>query len=192
MLRRKIRSGAALLAAVLLVSVSACGTAPPDRAASGGGIGMAAGAIIGVLTGGVSVLAGALIGGTAGAVTGALTKPDEIDLGEPVWKRWLRPAETAERPAAGPADNAGPAYKAGPADNRVARLGDTDVEVRPLVQGIQRGLTQLGYDPGTADGRTGPKTRLAIARYQKDHKLLIDRRASAELLRHIEARTSSG
>ena len=33
----------------------------------------------------------------------------------------------------------------------MARLGETDAEVRPLVQGIQRGLTRLGYDPGTAD-----------------------------------------
>ena len=178
MVRRNFRSGAALLAAAILVS--ACGTAPPDRAASGGGIGMATGAIIGVLTGGVSVLAGALIGGTAGAVTGAVTTPDEIDLGEPIWKRWLRPANTAQRPAAGPADH------------NVARLGDSDAEVRPLVQGIQRGLTRLGYDPGSADGRTGPKTRLAIARYQKDHKLLVDRRASPELLRHIETQTGSG
>ncbi len=178
MLRRNFRSGAALVAAALLVS--ACGTAPPDRAASGGGIGMATGAIIGALTGGVSVLAGALIGGTAGAVTGAVTTPDEIDLGEPIWKRWLRPANTAQRPAAGPADKS------------VARLGESDAEVRPLVQGIQRGLTRLGYDPGTADGRTGPKTRLAIARYQKDHKLLVDRRVSAELLRHIETQTGSG
>ncbi len=178
MLRRNFRSGAALIAAMILVS--ACGTAPPDRAVSGGGIGMAAGAVIGVLTGGVSVLAGALIGGTAGAVVGAVTNPDEIDLGEPIWKRWLRPANTAARPAAGPADN------------NVARLGDTDARVRPLVQGIQQGLTRLGYDPGTADGRTGPKTRLAIARYQKDHQLLIDRRATAELLRHIETQTGNG
>ena len=181
MLRRNIRSGAGILAAVFLVSVSlsGCGTAPPDRAASGGGIGMAAGAVIGVLTGGLSVLAGALIGGTAGAVTGAVTTKDEIDLGEPIWKRWLRPAKTAERPA-------------GPADHEVARLGDTDAQIRPLVQGIQQGLTRLGYDPGGADGRTGPKTRLAIARYQKDHKLLIDRRATPELLRHIETQTGSG
>jgi peptidoglycan hydrolase-like protein with peptidoglycan-binding domain len=181
MLRRNIRSSAGILAAVFLVSISlsGCGTAPPDRAASGGGIGMAAGAVIGVLTGGLSVLAGALIGGTAGAVTGAVTTKDEIDLGEPIWKRWLRPAETAERPA-------------GPANHNVARLGDTDAQIRPMVQGIQQGLTRLGYDPGGADGRTGPKTRLAIARYQKDHKLLIDRRATPELLRHIETQTGTG
>ena len=72
-----LRRGAIFLAASLIVS--ACGTAPPERAASGGGIGMATGAIIGALTGGVSVLAGALIGGTAGAVTGAVTNPDEIN-----------------------------------------------------------------------------------------------------------------
>lgn len=188
MLRRNFRSGAALLAAMLLVS--ACGTAPSDRAASGGGIGMAAGAVIGVLTGGVSVLAGALIGGTAGAVTGAVTNPDEVNLGEPIWKRWLRPASTAERGPAGAESQI--VAPSGVAPSGVARLGDTDAQVRPLVQGIQQGLTRLGYDPGAADGRTGPKTHLAIARYQKDHKLLIDRRVSPELLRHIEAQTDNG
>jgi gas vesicle protein len=32
-------------------------------------------------------MTGALIGGAAGAATGALTKPSDVDLGRPVWKR---------------------------------------------------------------------------------------------------------
>ena len=177
MVGRTFRRGAIFLAASLIVS--ACGTAPPDRAASGGGIGMATGAVIGALTGGLSVLAGALIGGTVGAVGGAVTTPDEINLGEPIWKRWFGATETAQRRGAAQPQGA-------------AQLSDTDATARPLVLGIQKGLARLGFDPGTADGRLGPRTRLAIARYQAENKLLVDRRASPELLLHIEARTGNG
>lgn len=36
------------------------------------------------------------------------------------------------------------------------------------VAGIQRRLRSLGYDPGSADGIVGPKTRLAIRQFQRD------------------------
>lgn len=179
MLRRSFRSGAALIGAALLIS--ACGTAPPDRAASGGGIGMATGAIIGVLTGGVSVLAGALIGGAAGAVGGAVTTPEQVNLGEPIWKRWFGPHQESDAGA-----------QAGEATGSAARITDTNALSQPMVQGIQRGLAKLGYDPGVTDGRIGPRTRLAIQRYQQDNRLLVDRRASPELLRHIETRVGDG
>jgi hypothetical protein len=48
-------------------------TRQQQRALSGGAIGAAGGAAIGVLTGG-SLLTGALIGGGAGAAVGALSK----------------------------------------------------------------------------------------------------------------------
>ena len=69
------------LAAVLLAGavLSACGTTTTDRTASGAGIG----AGIGLLGGPPGVLIGALAGGAAGAVT----KPSQVDLGDPVWKR---------------------------------------------------------------------------------------------------------
>lgn len=179
MLRHKIRPGAILIAAAFIVS--ACGTVPSDRAASGGGIGLATGAVIGVLTGGVSVLAGALIGGTVGAVGGAVTTPEQVNLGEPIWKRWFGPSQESDAGA-----------QTGEAAGSAARLTDTNALSQPMVQGIQRGLAKLGYDPGVTDGRIGPRTRLAIQRYQQDNKLLVDRRASPELLRHIETRIGDG
>jgi osmotically inducible lipoprotein OsmB len=72
------------IASTLLLA--ACGHTTEDRALSGGGLGAAAGAGIGALTGG-SVLGGALIGGAAGAAGGALTSDRDVDLGRPIWKR---------------------------------------------------------------------------------------------------------
>ena len=80
----KILPVASVLCAVLLLG--ACGTSKSDRAISGGAIGAGAGAAAGGLTGG-SVLGGALLGGAGGAAAGALTDPDDINLGKPAWKR---------------------------------------------------------------------------------------------------------
>lgn len=74
----------ALGSAVLLLA--ACGSSTSDRALSGGAIGAGAGAATGAVTGG-SVLGGAVIGGAAGAAAGAATDEDQIDLGDPVWRR---------------------------------------------------------------------------------------------------------
>ncbi len=53
--------------------LAACGTQMGDRAASG--------AAIGAVFGGVGAVPGAVIG----AGVGALTPPDKVNLGEPVW-----------------------------------------------------------------------------------------------------------
>jgi osmotically inducible lipoprotein OsmB len=79
----KILPIASVLCAALLLG--ACGTSKTDRALSGGAIGAGAGAATGGLTGG-SVLGGALIGGAGGAAAGALTDPDDINLGKPAWR----------------------------------------------------------------------------------------------------------
>ncbi len=64
--------------AVVLFSLAAAGcdhmSQQQQRALSGGAIGAAGGAAIGVLTGG-SLVTGALIGGAGGAAVGALTSP---------------------------------------------------------------------------------------------------------------------
>ncbi len=67
------------------LALSGCGDSPGDRAASGGLIGAGAGAAISGLAGG-SLATGALLGGAAGAIGGAVTSPDDIDLGRPVWR----------------------------------------------------------------------------------------------------------
>lgn len=51
---------------------------------------------------------------------------------------------------------------------------------------VQAGLTELGYNPGPVDGVMGSQTRSAIEAYQRDHGLLVDGRATAQLAQHID------
>jgi uncharacterized membrane protein len=73
-----------LLASALLISLSACGHDPGERALSGAGIGAGAGAVGGALLG--NPLAGAAVGGAVGAAAGGLTSDKQINMGKPVWK----------------------------------------------------------------------------------------------------------
>lgn len=68
----------------LMLSLTACGHDPGERALSGAGIGAGAGAVGGLLLG--NPAAGAVIGGAAGAAAGGLTSDKDINLGKPVWK----------------------------------------------------------------------------------------------------------
>lgn len=61
-----------------------------------------------------------------------------------------------------------------------------------LVKDIQGALARQGFDPGPADGRVGPRTRAAISDYQRQHKLLVDGRPSAELLQHLQSEAGRG
>lgn len=72
------------LAVVLLLSLGACGTTTSDRAISGAAIGAGIGAVGGYMLG--APVEGALIGGAVGAGTGALTDPDSVNLGRPIWR----------------------------------------------------------------------------------------------------------
>lgn len=49
---------------------------------------------------------------------------------------------------------------------------------------IQRVLAVLGYDPGPADGKPGPRTRAALEQYQADEGLTVD----GELSQSVAAR----
>ena len=69
-----------------LLVLAACGTNTTDRALSGGAIGAGGGALLGGATG-LGAGTGALLGGAGGAAAGGLTKPSDIDLGKPVWRR---------------------------------------------------------------------------------------------------------
>ena len=73
-----------LIALTCLPLLAACGTSKEDRAASGGLIGAGAGAVIGSTVG--APITGAAIGAGAGATAGALTDPDKINLGKPLWR----------------------------------------------------------------------------------------------------------
>ena len=154
-----LRLGSVLVASVLVLA--ACGSTTEDRAISGAGIGAAAGAIIGLVTG-LTVLEGAALFAAGGALTGVLTDEGNLDLGEPLWRRSA-------------AANA----------QQSSRYNQARGPGRALVVGIQTELSNLGYDPGPIDGIMGPRTTVAISRYQTDHKLLIDGQASVELAQYI-------
>ncbi len=68
------------------LALAACGTTPTERGVTGGAMGAAGGAGVGAITG-LGAGTGALLGGAAGAAAGALTDEDDIDLGEPFWRR---------------------------------------------------------------------------------------------------------
>ena len=70
-----------------------------------------------------------------------------------------------------------PAYKGGSSAGGTSRVRD-----------IQAGLQRLGYDPGAADGRMGPKTSAAIRKYQQDNGMTVDGKASQAVLDSIRAK----
>ena len=55
------------------------------------------------------------------------------------------------------------------------------------VAAVQRDLARLGYDPGPADGVTGPRTRAAIRAFQAVAGLPVDGRVSGKLERAVRA-----
>jgi osmotically inducible lipoprotein OsmB len=69
----------------LAVSLAGCGYDRGDRALSGGLLGAGGGAAIAGIAGG-NPGTGALIGGAAGALGGALTNPNTLNLGRPIWR----------------------------------------------------------------------------------------------------------
>lgn len=68
-----MKSGAIAATFATALMLASCGTAPGERAVSGGLLGAGAGAAIGSVTG--SAGRGAVIGGVGGAALGALTSP---------------------------------------------------------------------------------------------------------------------
>jgi osmotically inducible lipoprotein OsmB len=73
-----------LVLAFTTLLLAACGTSTQDRAISGGAIGAGVGGAAGLLGG--APVTGALLGGAVGAGAGALTDPNQVDLGKPAWK----------------------------------------------------------------------------------------------------------
>ncbi len=39
------------------------------------------------------------------------------------------------------------------------------------IKGLQQALAKLGYDPGEADGKMGPRTLAALLKFQREHNL---------------------
>jgi peptidoglycan hydrolase-like protein with peptidoglycan-binding domain len=57
-----------------------------------------------------------------------------------------------------------------------------------LVSLIQFALEELGFDPGPADGKLGPRTTAAIEAYQRSHDLQAEGQPTEQLLEHMEKR----
>jgi len=79
-----MRKVSLVVLAVAALGLGACGRTPGDRALSGGLLGAGAGAAVGSLSGNAGT--GALIGGGAGAIGGAVTSPNTVNLGRPIWR----------------------------------------------------------------------------------------------------------
>jgi hypothetical protein len=82
--------GASIMKLIYVLSLTlllaACGESKLDRGLSGAAIGAGAGAAGSAATGG-NMLGGAALGGAAGGAAGVLTEDEDLDLGDPVWRR---------------------------------------------------------------------------------------------------------
>jgi len=144
---------AIVLASALVLG--ACGTTPQERGLSGAGVGAGAGAIVGAVTG-LSVLQGALLGATAGGLTGALTNKDQINLGEPTWKKSGSSASAGD-----PADQTIASIQSG-----LARLGYDPGQVDGAFgPKTERAIRRYQLDHGLlVDGRPTPELAAHISR----------------------------
>jgi hypothetical protein len=59
-----------------------------------------------------------------------------------------------------------------------------------VVRRVQRELQKQGYDPGTIDGKMGPRTRSTLKRYQTDHGLPATGEIDSKILETIVLRTT--
>jgi hypothetical protein len=63
---------------------------------------------------------------------------------------------------------------------------------REMVLSAQQWLSELGYSPGPADGKAGPRTIDAVRTFQRDSGMEPDGRIDQELLDRIEQAISAG
>lgn len=110
----------------------------------------------------------------------------EISRAQRLAREWLPAGQVAAvRPTAAEA-----AMAAAPADEKPRAAPS-----RSLVKQAQQALRELGYDPGPVDGIEGPRTRAALAAFQKDLEVEQTGELSAEivdlLVRHARARDAA-
>ena len=79
-----MRRGLVLALAALLLT--GCGTSKFDRTVTGAGIGAGTGALAGLALGPIGVGTGLLVGAGAGAGVGYVSQPEDLNLGEPVYR----------------------------------------------------------------------------------------------------------
>ena len=89
------------------------------------------------------------------------------------------------------ADNVADAGPAEPTETEPAAEGEPERELtRDDIREVQRHLTELGYDPGPADGLMGARTESAIQAFQEAGDLEVDGAATPSLLNALRAATS--
>jgi len=165
------------------ISLAGCGDTTTERTLSGAGIGAGAGAAIGAIAG-ASILPIAIAGAAVGGVAGAITDKSQVNLGNesPASQDSTAQAQPAEnaanaQPAAGPQQKA---IQEQPLQQQAYAPADSET-----IRQIQTGLAKLGYDPGTADGVAGTKTRLAIRAFQQEAGMPADGVPSQEVVQRI-------
>jgi peptidoglycan hydrolase-like protein with peptidoglycan-binding domain len=147
--------------AASIATLAGCGTTTQDRGLSGAGIGASAGAVIGAVTG-LSVVQGAVLGAVGGGLVGSMTKPSQVNLGDPAWKK--------------------DQTQSAPITSAVNQPGSSPSNVNQDVINLQSQLAARGYDPGPIDGMMGERTRAAIRAYQRDRQMPVDGQVSQALL----------
>ena len=158
-------------AAALGLLLAGCGTDPQERVSGGAAAGAATGAGVGALGGPVGALAGAGVGAAAGAATGAATTPEQVNLGRPLW-------DDPEVRVPGTSSATGSS-----GGTRVAQAGGGGrAAADPQVRQLQQALRDRGLDPGPVDGIEGPRTRDAVAEWQRQNNRPATGRADREML----------
>ncbi len=168
----------------LAVTLAACGTGNTERTTGGAAAGAATGAGVGALGGPPGALAGAAIGAGAGAATGASTSSDQVNLGAPPWSN---PQARVPGMNSGGSSSSGSVATAGPADREAAAWagGVTDPQ---QVRTAQRELRQRGYNVGPIDGIYGPRTRDAVANFQRSNNIRETSRLTSETMQLLTSR----
>ena len=54
------------------------------------------------------------------------------------------------------------------------------------VEDMQKRLVELGYQPGTPDGKSGPRTVNALKKFQQDHHLPVTGRLDPETIARLQ------
>jgi osmotically inducible lipoprotein OsmB len=119
-------------------------------------------------------LSGAAVGAGAGAVVGAVTP---IGPAGGALIGGAAGAATGVLTTPSQVNLGKPAYRGGGSGGNAT------------VRDIQAGLLRLGYNPGPADGRMGPKTSAAIRQYEQDNSMQVDGQPSAAVLDSIRSKT---
>lgn len=79
------------------------------------------------------------------------------------------------------------AFTAGAEMTAVAARPGTPPQPAPrYVREAQRALRDLGYEPGPVDGVVGPRTREALAKYQRSEKIAVTGRLDPETMVRLD------